>query len=215
MIHGEAGTGKSFAGRASAKAMGIPYRECIMGPSDPASKILGLRMIDGSIVRTAVREAWEHGGVLLFDEVCASNPAVLTVLNNAIESRFLAFPDATIEQHADCRIMLADNTDGERVSTHYTTRRVLDPAFLSRFYRFEWTRDEALETAVATARAVGDTAALDTCMAFYRQVRTREWPVPLSSRSLYKSVSMLAHSDLSFDKIKRACYPSRIIAGMV
>jgi len=213
-VHGEAGTGKSHAGRAAAKAMGLEYRECIMGPSDPASKLLGLRMIDGTIVKTQVREAWEHGGVLLFDEVCASNPSVLTVLNNAIESGRLDFPDGPIMRHKDCRMMLADNTDGERVSAHYPTRRVLDPAFLSRFYRFEWVRDEALETAVATSRAAGDDEALATCLEFYRRVRAREWPVPVSVRSLYKSCVMLAHSDFSFEKVRRACYPSRIIEGM-
>jgi hypothetical protein len=214
-IYGEAGTGKSHAAAAVARALGIDYYECILGPADTGSKIVGVTLLDGTVTRTPVREAWENGGLILFDEVCTANPAILTMLNNAFETGYLNFPDGRIKRHADCRIILADNTDGETPSTHYATRRVLDPAFRSRFARFAWDRDEALEVAVATSRGAGDQAAVDTCLAFYRKVRAREWPCEVSARSLYLSVQMYAHSDLDFEtEVKPACYPARVLQGL-
>ena len=89
------------------------------------------------------------GGVFLWDEVDASNPAALVAFNAAIENGECAFPDATIEKHAHCYFVAAANTYGTGATHEYVGRTKLDAATLDRFVMLDWDTDEALELAIA------------------------------------------------------------------
>lgn len=211
---GEPGGGKSFAAEAIARILGVPFYEQSLGPSDTKAAIVGTLLASGPRITTPIREAWRNGGVLLLDEVCTANPAVLTLLNNATESGRLVCYDETIEAHPDLKLILADNTDGENVSAHYPTRRIMDPAFRGRFARIHWAADHKLSAAVAKGLAAGDDVALAESLTFYRRIRAREWPVPVTARSLYQSVGLTAHSDLKLADVKALCYPSAILEAL-
>jgi hypothetical protein len=213
-LHGEPGTGKSHAAEAVARVLGVPFYEQSLGPSDTKAAIVGTILASGPRITTPIREAWRNGGVLLLDEVCTANPAVLTQINNATESGRLICYDETIEAHPDLKLILADNTDGENVSAHYPTRRIMDPAFRGRFARIHWAADHKLSAAVAKGLAAGDDVALAECLTFYNRIRAREWPVPVTARSLYQSVGLTAHSDLKLADVKALCYPSAILEAL-
>jgi cobaltochelatase CobS len=55
---------------------------------------MGYMDAHGKLVRTLLREAYEHGGVFLLDEIDAGNPGVLTVLNALLANGQVGFPMA-------------------------------------------------------------------------------------------------------------------------
>lgn len=108
-------------------------------------KMLGFIDAHGHTVRTQFREAYEHGGVFLFDEVDASDPDALTAFNAALANGQCAFPDALINVHKDFVAIAAGNTFGRGADRQYVGRNQLDAATLDRFAVFEIDYDEALE----------------------------------------------------------------------
>jgi cobaltochelatase CobS len=113
-------------------------------------ELLGFIDAAGRYHRTPFREAFEHGGVYLFDEVDGSDNAALLALNAALANGRASFPDAQIERHKDCRIIATANTWGLGATADYVGRSKIDAAFLSRFpVRLPWDYDTALEVAIS------------------------------------------------------------------
>jgi cobaltochelatase CobS len=108
-------------------------------------KLLGFIDAAGHVVRTQFREAYEHGGVFLLDEVDASDPDALTAFNSALANGLAAFPDALVKRHADFVAIAAGNTYGRGADRQYVGRNQLDAATLDRFCIFEVDYDEMLE----------------------------------------------------------------------
>jgi len=74
-LPGPAGSGKTTAARNVAKALELPF--LFTGAVDQPYSLLGFRDAGGNYARTSFREAFENGGVFLWDEVDASNPNAL------------------------------------------------------------------------------------------------------------------------------------------
>lgn len=146
-LPGPAGSGKTTAARNVAKALGVPFQ--FTGAVDNPYQLLGFRDAGGTYHRTSFREAFECGGVFLWDEVDASNPNALTVFNAALENGVCAFPDGVVTRHADCIIIAAANTYGHGATHEYVGRNKLDAATVDRFIMLDWQYDEKLETALA------------------------------------------------------------------
>lgn len=140
---GPAGSGKTTAAENCAKALGIPFK--FTGAIDNEFKLLGFIDASGKCVRTAFREAYEHGGVFLLDEVDGCHPAALLALNAALANGYCDFPDGAVMRHADCVIIAAANTWGQGATHEYVGRAKLDAASLDRFVMMPWQYDEALE----------------------------------------------------------------------
>jgi hypothetical protein len=147
-LPGPAGSGKTRAAKNAAEALGLPFRFC--GALDSAYALLGFANAAGVTVRTQFREAYEHGGVFLFDEVDASDPSAVLALNAALANGLCAFPDAIVPRHPDCAIIAAANTWGHGGNSDYVGRFKQDAAFLSRFVMLQWDYDAALERAICT-----------------------------------------------------------------
>ena len=146
LLVGPPGTGKSSAAWAVSQALGLPYGET--GPVMDAAEILGFRHAMGDVVRTTFREVWEHGGVWLCDEFDGSDPTQLVRINNGLASGRMAFPDAVVDRHPDCVVILAGNTAG-RSASGYSGRSTQDRATLDRLYTIPWPIDPALERHLA------------------------------------------------------------------
>jgi hypothetical protein len=142
-LPGPAGSGKTTAARNAAKALNLPFY--FTGAVDNQYQLLGFRDAGGNYGRTTFREAWEHGGVYLWDEVDASNPNALTVFNAAFENGVCAFPDGIVARHPDCILIAAANTYGHGATHEYVGRNKLDAATVDRFIMLDWTYDEDLE----------------------------------------------------------------------
>ena len=131
MMVGPAGSGKTTAAHEAAKALGIPFY--FTGAIDSAYKLTGFIDAQGRTVRTAFREAFEHGGVFLFDEMDSSMPAALLAFNAALANGHADFPDGIIKRHPDFRAIAACNTFGGGANRQYVGRMQLDAASLDRF----------------------------------------------------------------------------------
>jgi hypothetical protein len=146
-LPGPAGSGKTTAAMNAAQAMELPFHHT--GAVDNVYGLLGFIDAGGTYHRTAFREAYEHGGVFLFDEVDASVPAAMVALNAALENGHCAFPDGTIQRHKDCIVIAAANTYGAGATHEYVGRNKLDAATVDRFIMLDWQYDEILERAIA------------------------------------------------------------------
>lgn len=148
MLVGPAGSGKTSAAHAVANALSLPFRSLSVGPQTSKSDLLGYMDATGKYRGTALREMYEHGGILLLDELDAGNPGVLTTLNALLANGEMTFPDYTVRKHADFVCIAAANTFGTGADRQYVGRNQLDAATLDRFFILEWGYDEGFEASL-------------------------------------------------------------------
>lgn len=147
-LAGPAGSGKTHAGHQLSQALGLAFH--LNGALSMPHELLGFIDAGGSYHRTPFREAYEHGGVYMFDEVDGSDNSALLALNAALANGSATFPDAKITRHPDCVILASANTWGLGATAEYVGRAKIDAAFLSRFpVRIAWDYDAALEVAIS------------------------------------------------------------------
>jgi len=146
-LPGPAGSGKTTAAKNAATALEVPFHHT--GAVDNVYQLLGFIDAGGTYHRTTFREAYENGGVFLWDEVDASNPAALVAFNAALENGECVFPDAVIPKHDDCYFIAAANTYGSGATHEYVGRTKIDAATVDRFVMLDWHYDEILERAIA------------------------------------------------------------------
>jgi MoxR-like ATPase len=130
-----------------AEALGRPFHMAARVSSEYA--LIGFIDAGGTYHRTAFREAYEHGGVFLFDEIDASDADALTAFNAALANGHAVFPDTMVKRHPDFAAIAAGNTFGRGADRQYVGRNQLDAATLDRFQVFEIDYDNQLELAIA------------------------------------------------------------------
>lgn len=145
-LKGPAGSGKTTAAKMAAKALNLRFT--FNGAISQPFELLGFISATGSLIRTPFRDAWENGGVYLFDEVDSSNPNAVTAFNAALANGVCCFPDGMVERHPDCVVIAGANTSGNGATSDYVGRMKQDGAFLNRFVELDWPVDERLESAM-------------------------------------------------------------------
>jgi cobaltochelatase CobS len=148
-LTGEAGTGKTTAVKKIAEKLGLDFY--FNGAIDSEYKLRGFIDANSRVIYTPFRQAYEHGGVYLFDEMDSSMPSACLAFNAALSNGCYDFPDPNgikpIPRHNTCFIFGATNTwkgpEGE-----YVGRMRQDGAFLDRFMRVPWHTDEKFERAL-------------------------------------------------------------------
>lgn len=146
-IAGPSASGKTTAAMNAAKAM--ETRFLFTGAISEPHSLLGYRTATGEVIRPPFREAWEHGGVFLWDEIDASEPNALLAFNAALANGACAFPDGIIPKHPGCFLIGAANTWGHGATNDYVGRMKMDAAFLNRFVFVDFPYDEEMEMAIA------------------------------------------------------------------
>lgn len=184
-LAGPSGSGKTTAAEMVAKVLGAQYR--FTGALSDVYGLLGYKNAQGEYVRTNFREAYEHGGLFLLDEVDASDPTVPVGLNAALSGSCCAFPDGMVPRHPDCIIIAAANTWGHGGTHEYVGRMKQDQAFLKRFASIPWDYDENLE--MATAPNPGWTKRVQTVR---KRVRDKGMRVLVTPRESYIGAELLA-----------------------
>lgn len=148
-LTGPSGSGKSIGAEKAALALELPFYSISVCSQTTKTEILGYMDANGIYRRTQFRDAYENGGVFLFDEIDAGNANVLAVLNNALSGSRCPFPDGMILRHDKFRCVAAGNTWGTGKTMQYVGRNALDAATMNRFAVIYWDYDEALETKIA------------------------------------------------------------------
>ena len=144
---GPAGTGKSFLAKQCAEALGLEYYYTNSVTDDIALK--GFIDANGRYHGTQFYEAFTKGGLFLLDELDASVPEVLVLLNNALANGYFDFPTGRTQAHENFRCMAAGNTCGMGADNIYSGRYQLDAASLDRFALIFIDYDREIELNIA------------------------------------------------------------------
>ncbi len=131
MLVGPTGTGKNVICKQIAKLLGLEFY--FSNAITQEHKLTGFIDANGNFHETQFYKAFKNGGLFMLDEVDASIPEVLVILNAAIANRYFDFPNGKIEAHPDFRVVAAANTFGTGASYIYSGRNQLDGASLDRF----------------------------------------------------------------------------------
>jgi hypothetical protein len=198
-LTGPAGSGKTHAAHNVAKALGLPWQ--FNGALSMPHELLGFIDAGGTYHRTPFREAYEHGGVYLFDEVDGSDNSALLALNAALANGVATFPDTQVQRHKDCIIIATANTWGLGATSDYVGRAKIDAAFLSRFpVRIGWDYDSALEVAVS-----GNVDFARRVIAARERARTAGLKVVIDPRMSQAGAALIA-AGISYDLAAELTY---------
>jgi hypothetical protein len=142
-LAGPVGTGKTTAAHKVAEALGLSFH----ANSSLLTKFDVEGYIDAGGVyhRTALREAFENGGVYLGDEFDGWAKAATLSMNAILANGWARFPDGMVKRHPDCIIILAGNTFGNGATSDFTAREKQDASTLDRMAFLRWPIDEKLE----------------------------------------------------------------------
>lgn len=142
-LFGPAGMGKTTAAKMVAKALNLDFY--MQSALETGFQILGYVDAHGKYVTTLFRQCWEHGGVIILDEIDSYLPSAAMALNGALANGACPFADKVVPRHKDCIIIAGANTTGLGGTIEYTGRNKMDAATLDRFVMLDWPIDEALE----------------------------------------------------------------------
>tara|TARA_R110002012_G_scaffold168411_2_gene331909 strand:+ start:151 stop:1266 length:1116 start_codon:yes stop_codon:yes gene_type:complete len=184
-IVGPAGSGKTSIAKQIAEALDTPFY--CYGAIGQAFEFLGYNDANGNYVETEFYKAFKHGGLVLMDEMDASNPNALLSLNAALANDFASFPCGLVERHVDFRIIASANTFGHGASAQYVGRNPMDAATLDRFAYIPMGYDEALERSLA-----GNDAWVDFVQEVRAMVEHHKMRFVVSPRASIKGAKALA-----------------------
>jgi cobaltochelatase CobS len=198
MLVGPAGSGKTTAAQQVAEALGLSFYS--NGALTGAHELTGYKDAAGAYHGTPFRQAFQHGGVYLADEMDRSDPAAVLSLNSALANRFMAFPDQAepVRAHDQFYIIAACNTFGRGADRIYIGANQMDGASLDRFGTITWDYDEELERAIAGDDAW--TAYVQAARAAAADLKIRH---VISPRASYYG-AIMRRAKLSFDFVAEA-----------
>jgi cobaltochelatase CobS len=148
-LAGPTASGKTHLAKSVSKALALDFHA--HGAMLMGFELLGFVDAGGTYHATPFRRAFEHGGVVLLDELDAWDPSATLALNAALANGLASFPDGKmVPRHPDCIVIGAGNTWGAGATAEFVGRAKLDAAFLSRFpVRFALDYDPELEQHIA------------------------------------------------------------------
>lgn len=212
MLVGPAGTGKSTLAESAAEALAVPFYSLSMSPVPMDSKIMGYKDATGNYHGTDARTAFEHGGVLLIDEIDTAHAGALKLANALLTNRWVGFPDGQVERHADFKVVAAANTYGRGRDRVYVGGAQLDASTLDRFSVLTIDVDEALESRLCMATGLDQDRVVST-LAYVRGMRKRSFDekmtVVVSPRGAVGMCALLADDEPWADALE-----SEILKGM-
>lgn len=184
-LTGPAGSGKNVLCKQIAEALGLKFY--FTNAVTQEYKLTGFTDAMGNYQETQFYKAFTKGGVFMLDEMDASIPEVLVILNAAIANRYFDFP-APIgyrEAHPDFRVIAAGNTVGTGADYQYVGRNQLDAASLDRFAVVKVDYSEAIENNVA-----GDMELAQFCREFRKAAQDAGQQVIVSYRAIGRLAKM-------------------------
>jgi len=182
-LSGPAGSGKNYICKQVAESLGLKFY--FSNAITQEYKLTGFTDAMGKYQQTQFFQAFTKGGLFMLDEVDASIPEVLVILNAAIANKYFDFP-APIgyrEAHPDFRVVAAGNTTGHGADYEYIGRNHLDGASLDRFALVSIDYSKAIEDGLA-----GNIELADFC----REFRNASKKAGISTIVSYRAIERLA-----------------------
>lgn len=185
-LTGPAGSGKNMLCQQVAKALGLNFY--FSNAVTQEYKITGFTDAMGVFHESQFYKAFKNGGVFMLDEMDASIPEVLVILNAAIANRYFDFPAPIgyVEAHPDFRVIAAGNTFGLGADYEYVGRNQLDMASLDRFAMVKIDYSEAIEMNVS----LGDSDLVNFARDFRQASKKAGVRVILSYRAIGRIAKM-------------------------
>ena len=199
LLTGPAGSGKNYMCKQIAEALGLKFY--FSNAVTQEYKLTGFTDAMGNFQETQFYKAFTEGGLFMLDEIDASIPEVLVILNAAIANKYFDFP-APIgykKAHPDFRVVAAGNTTGHGADYEYVGRNQLDGASLDRFAIVEIEYSPTIEN----DRAQGNIKLADFC----REFRSAAKKVGVSIIVSYRAINRLAKmvQVMSLDEALKTC----------
>lgn len=145
MLSGTVGSGKTTLCSQVADKLGLDFYPYSLCQQTTKSDLVGFIDAGGSYRASALRIAFEKGGLVLLDEMDASNPNVLSIINNMLSNEQFYFPDGLVKKNEDFKCICAMNSNGRGSEIIYTKSQRLDASTLDRFVFIKIDIDEDLE----------------------------------------------------------------------
>lgn len=198
-LTGPAGSGKNFMCKQIAEALGLNFY--FSNAVTQEYKLTGFTDAMGNYQETQFYKAFTEGGLFMLDEIDASIPEVLVILNAAIANRYFDFP-APIgykKAHPNFRVVAAGNTTGHGADYEYVGRNQLDGASLDRFAIVEIDYSPTIEN----DKALGNQKLVDFCREFRKAAKKVGVSIIVSYRAISRLAKMTQIMDL--DEALKTC----------
>lgn len=192
-LTGKAGTGKNVICKQIAEALGLDFY--FTNAVTQEYKLTGFIDANGHYQETQFYKAFTQGGVFFLDEMDASVPETLIILNAAIANRYFDFPIGKIEANPNFRVIAAGNTLGTGADNNYTGRYCLDRASLDRFAMVNIDYSPKIEAAMAD----NNEELINFCHAF-REVTEDSGIECLFS---YRTINRISKLEQVFDNLSK------------
>lgn len=188
-IYSMPGAGKTYMAQEIAKTLKLEFY--FSGAILEPYKLIGFKNAKGDYIETDFYKCFKNGGLFLFDEMDASNPEALIIINAALANGFLDFPCGRVVAHEKFRLIGAGNTNGIDIGASYTARQQLDIATLDRFIFLEMTYDEKLEEKFSRGYINGK-AFFDKFITARRIIFEEKIPLICSTRALLLGLKLVS-----------------------
>lgn len=196
---GPAGSGKNVLCQQVAKALGLKFY--FSNAVTQEYKLTGFTDAMGVFHESQFYKAFKNGGLFMLDEMDASIPETLLILNSAIANKYFDFPAPIgyVEAHPDFRVIAAGNTFGLGADYDYVGRNQLDAASLDRFGLVPVDYDPRIEESCAN----GDMDLLSFC----RKFRSATKKAGIRTVVSYRAISRIAKlsGSIETDKLLDSC----------
>lgn len=148
LLIGPAGSGKNHTLEQVSEALDLDFY--FSNAITQEFKLTGFIDANGKFHETQFYKAFKNGGLFFLDEIDASIPEVLIILNSAIANKYFDFPTGRVKAHKDFRVVAAGNTMGTGADALYVGRSQLDAATIDRFAQVEFDYDSEVEQQLAS-----------------------------------------------------------------
>lgn len=198
-LAGPAGSGKNYTVEQIAKELNWNFY--FSNSVQQEYKLTGFIDAGGKFHETefskACKEAANGNDVVFFlDEMDASIPEVLVLLNAAIANGYFEFPDGKINFGDKVHFVSAGNTVGSGADEMYTGRMVLDQATLDRFAIIEFDYSRSIELLLAKGN--------NELVNFVRALRDDAKEKGIRATFSYRCITMMAKLENSGMNLKEA-----------